>query len=260
MNVSVSHYSSAGGRKINEDSTSVTRGENGFLAVVADGLGGMGNGDVASKLTVSTMWDVLSRGEITPERLEEAAQIANERIITERGDGKMCSTLAALWIGENKAYSCHSGDSRIYQIRNNKIIFQSKDHSVSQMAVLMGKITPAEIRGHKDRNKLVRSLGASGEAKAEINAITVEKGDAFVLCSDGFWELILEEEMIACLAYSANAVAWLNKMRSVIESRITATSDNYTAVTVIVQEAKRSFRDENKEDTEAPITVVVDKE
>lgn len=235
MDVSVSYYSSEGGRTINEDAVYICEHENKLLAMVADGLGGLAHGDRAAKIAVRTISAATSMEALSSQLLDWAVERANSDIICEQNGEQMCSTISILWMDSFKAFVSHVGDSRIYQFRRDGIIYQSIDHSVSQMAVIMGEITPSEIRGHKDRNRLVRALGASQTVKPETDALNIRDGDAFLLCSDGFWELIEEQNMIEYLSQSRDAGEWLDKMKRHVDKRQTDDSDNNSAVTVIVR-------------------------
>ncbi len=235
MDISLSYYTSTGGRSGNEDAVSITETENGILAVVADGLGGQGNGEIASDIAVKSIQYEISRCSVSVNKMNDAVTKVNDAIRNSQHGSNMCSTIAALWLDESGAYASHVGDSRIYQFRDNKIVYQSLDHSVSQMAVLVGEISEKEIRGHKDRNRLIRALGASADIKPETDFLKVKKGDAFLLCSDGFWELMLEEEMLECLYGSMNAGEWLRMMRNRIEKKITGGSDNHTAAVIMIE-------------------------
>ena len=235
MDISVSYYSAEGGRPVNEDAVYLCEHGNKLLALVADGLGGMANGDRAAKIAVRTISSRVAMEELSAQCLNSAVEQANSDIIREQNGEKMCSTMSALWMDPYKACVSHVGDSRIYQFRGGEIIYQSRDHSVSQMAVLVGEITPSEIRGHKDRNRLVRALGASNTVRPETNTLDVRDGDAFLLCSDGFWELIEEYSMIEYLCETDDAGEWLDRMKRHVEKMQTAESDNNSAVAVIVR-------------------------
>ena len=134
MDISVSYYSSEGGRAINEDAVYICEHENKLLAMVADGLGGMTHGDRAAKLAVSTISSRAAMEELSAQNLAAAVEQANSEIIQQQNGGTMCSTIAVLWLDPYKACVSHVGDTRIYQFRQGEIVYQSKDHSVSQMA------------------------------------------------------------------------------------------------------------------------------
>lgn len=232
MKIKVSYYTSVGKREKNEDAVKITNTKNGVLAVLADGLGGMNNGKFASELAINEFVSGIDLNNFSESELTQAVERANTAVRAQQNDKKnMCTTLAALWIYENKAMSCYIGDSRIYQIRGNKVKFQSVDHSVAQVAVNLGEISGDEIRGHKDRNKLIRSIGADDTAKPQVDILSFKAGDAFLLCSDGFWENIIEQDIVRLRKDCIVPSEWLSNMKRHIEDRV---DDNNSAITIIV--------------------------
>jgi serine/threonine protein phosphatase PrpC len=236
LKISTAHYSSRGGRIANEDNTLLAESPGNVIAIVADGLGGEGNGDLASLTTVNTIGGELAGFDVTAESLLEAISRANEEIIKLHNDNnRMKSTAAVLYLCGKFAYSANIGDSRTYQFRKNKVIYQSVDHSVSQMAVDVGEISVGDIRWHVDRNRLTNALGAWAPVQVDLTKHTTRAGDAFLLCSDGFWEYVLESEMQEDLDLAYDAYEWLRRMRDRVELRITPTGDNHSAIAIIVQ-------------------------
>lgn len=235
MRINYSEYSSIGGRSRNEDMVQVTSYPESALALVADGLGGHGDGDRASRLAVHVISREVASGMPSRSLMERALREANECIIRRQSpECDMKTTVAALWLSEGRACAAHIGDTRIYQFRNQQILYQSVDHSLAQLAVTLGEISADEIRHHCDRNHLTRALGHKADIKMDIDMLHVQPGDAFLLCSDGFWEHILEAEMLETLRAAADAEAWLSAMRRRAESRMGLNADNSTAVAMIV--------------------------
>jgi serine/threonine protein phosphatase PrpC len=233
MSLDISYYSSTGERDINEDFVSVKKSGSSVIAIVADGLGGHEDGELASGLAVETILCELNNKEISSEELRKAVLLANDRIIESVESDTMKSTVAVSWMDEKQAVFSNVGDTRIYLFRDKKVLYQSTDHSVSQMAVMAGEITTSEIRGHKDRNKLVRVLGSKNNIKVDIKSADLSHGDAILICSDGFWENITEEEMCSLLMSSENASQWIAKMRQTFETECDD-KDNNSAIAVIV--------------------------
>lgn len=235
MRINYAEYSSIGGRERNEDMVQVTGYPTSTVALVADGLGGHGDGDRASRLAVHVTGQELAGGDVSQAALEQAIQRANEHILDQQDRGcDMKTTIAALWLGENGTCAAHVGDTRIYQFRNQQILYQSVDHSLSQFAVTLGEISADGIRHHCDRNRLTRALGARANVRVDADMLPVQPGDAFLLCSDGFWELIWEREMLEALREAADAETWLSRMRALVESRMGRNADNSTAVALIL--------------------------
>ncbi len=233
MNISMSYYTHIGKRANNEDALAAVEGKGGVLACVADGLGGHQNGEFASRAAVDALKRLLAEEEISEDSLEDAVLRADEAVrrVHETAPGAL-TTVAALWLSDRRAAAAHVGDSRIYQFRDGKVLYQSMDHSAAQLAVLAGDITPQEIRGRKDRNKLIRVLGGESAPKVAQKLLDVRPGDRFLLCSDGFWEQITEETMLALAQKGGDAAAWLADMRAVAQPKA---KDNNTAIAILVR-------------------------
>lgn len=227
--------STPGGRKINEDRLLVQQSANTFLAAVADGLGGHGNGDLAAEQALQVLGQLLADRAPQRNALTDAAAEANRQIM-QQCTGK--TTLALLWGDKSTALAAHIGDSRIYHFRDAQILYQSQDHSVTQLAVAVGEITEDEIRGHVDRNKLIRAMGSPEGGIPELHPLELSPGDGLLLCTDGFWELILESEMIDTYKNTTTAQSWLTAMEQMVVRRQTPQSDNCSAV--VLREERRT--------------------
>lgn len=230
----VEAYSAIGGRSKNEDSvTGMHKGDR-MCFLVADGLGGHGDGDLASQTAVNTIraaWD----GTISPAEWERLLALAHTRIQQLQTPQKqMKTTLVGLMMDTERAVWAYVGDSRLYHFLDGRLVFQTQDHSASQIAVMLGEITQAQIRSSKDRSTLIKALGQPGDAPAaQIHAQPLETGmHAFLLCTDGFWEYVLEEEMEQDLQTAHSAKQWLGKMRNRLQARAPTGNDNNSAIVV----------------------------
>ena len=232
MNISISCYTEKGKRQNNEDAFKVMEMSSSVLAVVADGLGGHENGEFAANEAVKTICKLLSNKVVDEDSLEDAVEKANEAVRNLHSKApNALTTIAVLWIDQRYAIATNVGDTRIYQFRNGKVHYQSADHSVAYLAVLAQDISLSEIRSHRDRNKLIRVLGSESAPRADQQAIDIFPGDAFLLCTDGFWEAIGEEEMLRARSKYKEANGWLNDMRHTIANSI---KDNNTAIAIII--------------------------
>ena len=234
--------SKPGGRDVNEDSVSVTESKGHTCFVVADGLGGHGGGDVASQLAVRAFETVFSGSEGPPaELLSQAFARAQADILQEQQrlglPSQMKTTVVALVLQDGQAIWGHIGDSRLYAFERGKVKLRTLDHSVPQMLVLSREISEKDIRGHPDRNRLLRVLGIAGELpRYELSEVQLTgQIQAFLLCSDGFWELITEKEMGKMLKKSRTPMEWLKQMQEIVEQRGQGTDmDNYSAIAVML--------------------------
>jgi len=235
MDLSISYYSAKGKRQNNEDAVSVLEGSRNVLAIVADGLGGHEDGEVASNQAVVTMNRVLQPQALDEDALIDGIQLASQEICQLRDpQNTMRTTVAALWLNDYSAIAANVGDSRIYQFRDGQIIYQSVDHSVAQMAVLVGELEKESIRTSKDRNKLIRVLGDETVPKVDSQILSIRAGDRFLLCSDGFWEPVTEDMMCSTLAACETAPQWLTAMRDLVEKANKPNQDNHTAIAIVI--------------------------
>lgn len=203
-------FTDRGGREVNEDSARVFEKDGKKCLVLCDGLGGHGKGEVASALVVEAVGQIFNSAQkIDEDFLRSAFQLSQEALIDEqiRQDAKtdMKTTAVAMYIDGNKVQWGHVGDSRLYAFAKNKVKLRTLDHSVPQMLVFAREIKEKQIRNHPDRNRLLRVMGIEWEKPMyELAEQTqLEKYQAFLLCSDGFWELIDEKQMCKLLKNSS---------------------------------------------------------
>jgi protein phosphatase len=195
-------------REINEDSGRFSRpsdpatlASKGVLLVVADGMGGHSAGEVASGMAVelvprfyygftSPAHDALREAVEETNRQIYAASLADE---SKRGMGTTCTALAVVG---NEAFAAHVGDSRLYMMRGGKVYLLTEDHSAVMEMVKLGLITMDEARTHEDKNVILRALGTAPEVEvATLEPFRVRAGDKYLLCSDGLYDLVTDEEI-----------------------------------------------------------------
>lgn len=227
-------YSEIGSRKGNQDSFTVCEGENGFAAAVADGLGGYKGGELASYLCIEQIQRAFEFEK--PFDLEQALVDSNDIILKQQQvlGNAMKTTAAAVFIGKKQTVIANVGDSRIYAFKDGEIVFLSIDHSVAQMCVDEGEITFEQIRQHPDRCILTRSLGGKAYVVVDVDTLENSEFDSILICSDGFWEHVLEQEMCDALKQSQTPKQWLDKMRKCREDRVGRDNDNNTAVVIMI--------------------------
>lgn len=223
-------YSDSGGAEINEDSFGC--GKNVF--VVADGLGGHSRGEAAAQAAVKYILDSCGENaDISDKALLALIENVNRHIRSmQTGKTDLRTTIAAVFVNGRALRFLNVGDSRVYYFKKDAIFTVSKDHSVSQAAVDMGQIKQADIRFHDDRCKLLKAVGDSEDLRIRKTypPIEIEDGDAFLICSDGFWEYIFEEEMEIDLLKANSAEEWLRAMLRRHIAKAKNKGDNYTAV------------------------------
>lgn len=237
-------YSDQGGREYNEDSCLVVRQDNHLCAIVADGLGGHGGGKLASMTAVNAVKECFET--MAPDADVQASDIcmwfdtANGRVLemqTKECEMKTTMAVICLELGGDKVLAAHLGDTRIYHFVDGALSYMSFDHSVSRMAVLAGEIPMDAIRFHTDRNKLLKAVGKCEDAIPEMKELSVDRSlmNAFLICTDGFWEYVTEEQMEETLRESATPRDWLERMRWYIRNLAKEGNDNNSAVAVFVK-------------------------
>lgn len=236
--------SAVGGRASNQDCARYASRGGLWCWALADGLGGHGGGESAAELAVSSILGrFASHAECSPAALRTYVAGAGAAVAEgqrkEPSHGAMRTTLVVLVAGGSGALWAHCGDSRLYFLHAGRIARQTRDHSVPQAMVDAGRIRAGEIRFHEDRNRLLRSLGGTGDPGAafEDEPQRLAAGDAFLLASDGFWEYVTELEMEVELAKAAAPGAWLEGMAARLRARAPEGNDNYTAIGVFVNQA-----------------------
>lgn len=231
MIIDSAKYSCAGGHDINEDSC-LCRPEAGIF-IVADGLGGHTDGEKASMAAIG-YFERSCCGSYTDEEITRLLEEANTEVLNKGDGGK--STVAAAFTENGRFIYANVGDSRVYYFRGGRLIAATKDHSVCQASVDMGMMRPEDIRGHEDRSRLLKVLGEEKvlNIKKRYQPIEVQNGDAFLVCSDGFWEYVYETEMEMDLLKSDSAEVWLKYMLKRHILRAENKGDNYTAICGII--------------------------
>ncbi len=212
MKIDSYYFSDKGERPVNEDSVGLCEGKDFSAFILCDGLGGHGKGDIASKTVVDTMTGMTTNVVYNEDLIDDyfiGAQEEFLKITTENPLlSRMKTTGVLLLIHSNRADWGHIGDSRLYYFKKNKYVRRTLDHSVPQLLCNSGEIKEKDIRHHEDRNRLLRCFGESWDTKRyEVDAINqpLEVGDAFIMCSDGFWDWVDEKQMQKCLKKGKNA-------------------------------------------------------
>lgn len=187
------------------------------IFVVADGMGGHGDGQEASRLAVSSMHDAMQlalldglEDEVYEELLSEGVHNANLVIYrhNQQKQTNMGTTLTAALIAGNTAYIANVGDSRTYLYREEEGLKQiTRDHSNVARLVEVGAITPREVYTHPKRNEIYRSLGQSATVKVDTYRLPLKIGDLLLLCSDGLWEMVYDADIEQIVAASLPSTA-----------------------------------------------------
>lgn len=197
-----------GGRPENQDDCGYVDTPYGFLAVVCDGMGGGPGGKTASYLAKTAIMRTFLETEVgtktTRELLETSIANACDAVLQKTAEVPalkgMGSTAVILLFNDKSAYICHVGDSRCYQLRRNKMVFRTNDHSMVGQMVRAGRLTEEQARLSAQSNVITQAIGSSGTVEPEIDVVPYKEGDRFVLCSDGIWGSMPEPELVKMFA------------------------------------------------------------
>lgn len=196
-----------GGRTENQDSCGFSDTVHGLLVIVCDGMGGGPGGKTASLLATQTIVDVVrnnSQAEDRGELLKDAILQAHDALLQVQQETPalrgMGTTVVALLINKVSAIVAHVGDSRLYKLRDGNKVYRTKDHSMVGELVRKKMLTEEQARLSAQSNIITRALGTNHECKVDIEEIAFEKGDRFVLCSDGIWGAFPESDLVKMLS------------------------------------------------------------
>ncbi|MGN1168338.1 MAG: PP2C family protein-serine/threonine phosphatase [Lachnospiraceae bacterium] len=238
LNIVYATLTDKGERALNEDYLGVAVAPDRLGFILCDGLGGHGNGDVASRYVVEQIKDHL----MNADSIEDSIMYAQTGLLQKQEENhagdSMKTTVTCLTIEGKEARFGHVGDSRVYLFEKNKYIMRSIDHSVPQMLVSAGEIREKDIRHHEDRNRLLRVMGTEWDKPKYqmVNHIPLTRRTSFLLCSDGFWELIDEKMMCKTLKKAKTPEEWLSEMEKIVLENGRGTNmDNYSAIAVFIR-------------------------
>ncbi len=244
MQFSVYQESHIGGRKVNQDRMGYSFTRDALLLVLADGMGGHLRGEVAATITMQTISTLFQKHATPyvrkPERFLEEAMLASHReihryrAINNLPDTPRTTVVACL-IQHNTAIWAHCGDSRLYWIRGGEIMARTRDHSHIESMIAKGIVPESERASHPDRNKLSNCLGASSVPTVELSRqASLLPGDLMLLCSDGLWSMLSDQDMVERLQ-SQTIVRAVPEMLRAATAIAGKTSDNVTALAIMWQ-------------------------
>lgn len=172
----------------------------GFLFAVADGVGGMDLGEVASATAISVITEEFAKAQadtmlisLLPRLIQHAnAAVHDKTLLSEYRGKRMATTLVACALRYDQAIVSHVGDSRCYLVRNGKARQITQDHTMVNEQRKLGLISADEIPNSDVRHVLIRSLGPEMFVSPDTTAVTLQAGDTLVLCTDGLHDEMKE--------------------------------------------------------------------
>ena len=236
-------WSGSDGSENPEDMRQFTIGDKGLVLVVSDGMGGALAGDVASRMAIEAVRDVLLGNDAGGEGCEPDATLvdclkhatmrANRNIHFKSLEDSRCSGMGATLTGAavrgDKLDLVQVGDSRAYVMRGQQIRLATKDQSLVQQLVDVGQISEEEAETHMFRNVILQALGAQTELAPATARIQIRQGDMLLLCSDGLSGKLRNEEIRQIVSDSIDDLAGACQAL-VDEANFRGGEDNITVV------------------------------
>lgn len=215
--------------------------KNALLCVVCDGMGGAKSGNVASTLAVDAFTQEVLAAYKSGMHFEQmsammlsACKIANFTVYDQaqqfeefRGMG---TTLVAVLIQGKCAAVVNVGDSRAYRINRSGIRRVTTDHSVVELMIQRGEVTPEEARHYPGRNLITRAVGTEESVQCDLFRLDLDRGDCVLLCSDGLTNLVDDQEILFEVVHGTNKQQCCQSLLKIAQNR--GAPDNVTCVLV----------------------------
>ena len=214
-----------------------------MLCVVCDGMGGAKSGNIASALAIDVFVqevEATRTSGMTDEQigrmLKAGVKQANFSVYDQAmqfADFEgMGTTLVAAYIEENRAFVVNVGDSRAYLLNNNGVGQITTDHSLVQVMIQRGELTPEEARHYPGKNLITRAIGTEPVVECDLFRLQVERGDRILLCTDGLSNLVDEQEMLFEVVHGVNRQLCCQRLLEIAKSR--GAPDNVTSVLALI--------------------------
>ncbi len=225
MSTQIFIQSKTGGREENQDFYDAAETQYGKLIIVCDGMGGHKGGRYAAELAVQSIIQEVSKStddnpiHILLRAIEQANSLIWEESNADTQLKGMGSTLVALLLNDKNAICCHIGDSRLYQLRNERIIHRTFDHSHVFELVRSGILSEEQARLSQKSNIITRALGISPTVEIEItDNLAYKNGDRFLLCTDGICGAVSESQLVEMVSRKSNIETVLTQLVEEIDS------------------------------------------
>ena len=215
-----------------------------LFTVVADGAGGHGGGAEASQAAIeysAKAWQKASAGAISNPEAFLSEWMKGAHLAVNEASAKIHrsarSVVVACLTGGGNAHWVHAGDSRLLRFHEGKLVERTRDDSVVQVLFERGDITEEEMGTHPDQSRLLQSLGGEDPPRPRLGCSAISAGDVLILCSDGLWEHLKQEELeILSATPSAKRQKALDEAVAEAVRRAGPKADNTTAVMICFEE------------------------
>lgn len=239
MKFTIYQDSRQGPRPYNQDRVAYSYSKDALLTVLADGMGGHEHGEVAAQLAIEILTTSFQRlakpllnnpFKFLDENIRHLHDAIDHHAVVRDMVDHPRTTLVTAIVQQQTLYCAHAGDSRLYHFRDGKLLFRTQDHSKVQMLCNKGMITPEQMLSHPERNKIYNCVGGETQPKIELAAKRdIQEGDIVLLCTDGLWSLLQDQE-IAAILQNGPVTDTVPVLFDLAESRADASGDNMSAV------------------------------
>lgn len=229
-------------RSQNQDAFRIVElGKNALLAVVCDGMGGAKSGNVASRLASEVFSEEVKRSfsaDLTPDEAEQmlraAAKLANISVFEQSQLSEdyagMGTTLVAALTYPRATLVLNIGDSRAYLINADGVRCITRDHSVVEMMVQRGELTPEQAKTHPSKNLITRAVGTEETVFSDVFRVQTEPEDCILLCSDGLSNQMADQEILFEVVHGARRDDCCRRLLEIAKNR--GAPDNVTSVLI----------------------------
>ena len=265
--ITIATCSECGQRSENEDALGFGGSGSTQYAVLSDGAGGHARGAVASRRVVEHIDAALraAGSAFASDHLTQALLSAHVALqhdqMGAQGRQRMHATVVALWIDtrHDHAVWSHVGDSRLYRLRYGAVDLVTADDSVVQRLLEGGILTPQQALDHPMKNQLLAAVGMQDGLNPHTvkQPVPLDDGDAFLLCTDGWWGPLTDAKIIATLTDADTPQGWLDAMRELILAQAAPGQDNFSAIAVWVTDPAESTQSmaDSEETVSAPLVL-----
>ncbi|WP_020167101.1 MULTISPECIES: PP2C family protein-serine/threonine phosphatase [Methylotenera] len=240
MKFSIYQNSRQGPRNYNQDRLAYSYSKDALLLVLADGMGGHRNGEVAAHLAVKTLTDAFQRlavpflsspAKFLIDHIQQVHDMIDNVTQSEELIESPRTTIVVAIIQRGFLYCAHVGDSRLYHFRDGHLLFRTEDHSVVQSLYKKGMITKEEMATHPYKNKIYNCLG--GETPPQIDLsdrFELLEGDTILLCTDGVWGVLSDVQIKEIIQRNIVIADAMNKLMDNAEFASDERGDNMSAI------------------------------
>ena len=240
MKFTIYQNSRQGPRQYNQDRLAYSYSKDALLLVLADGMGGHRHGEIAAQLAIKTLTDAFQRlavpflsspAKFLTDNIQQVHDMIDNVTQADELDESPRTTIVAAVIQRGFLYCAHVGDSRLYHFRDGHLLFRTEDHSIVQSLYKKGVISKEEMATHPYKNKIYNCLGGDQSPQIDLaNRIELAEGDTILLCTDGVWGFVNDQQIKEILHQDNDIAETTMKLLDNAEFAGDENGDNMSAI------------------------------